>query len=334
MKASTGLCASLCGSLLLGCSSFPSLSGLFGGSVPTPVLRASKNADAEYQRGKQLHLAGQYGEAQQAYLAALAIDPDHAAARNGIAALIGANGDLDRAIAILADLSQRDPASHVYANLGYAYQLKGQPLDARDAYQRAVDLDPDNDRARERLLALDRKLLEAQTPNAVIEGKVPESSLVTQAALQSVGPSMYALRYPNEYPTAIAIPEPKVDLPTPIPVSGGATHRHSLPIELVNANGITGLARQLRSLLPNDEWRVVRTRNHAHFKLGATRIEYVPMYRSDAEHFATEIGIGVRFRANPDLQGPRLRIILGNDCKNFEQLQRRLASDRKLLAVS
>ena len=346
MKARTGICASLCGSLLLGCSSFPSLSGIFGGSEPPPALRVAKNADAEYQRGKRLHLAGQYGDAQKAYLAALAIDPDHAAAKNGMAALIGANGDLDRAIDILADLSKNHPASHVYANLGHAYQLKGRDIDALEAYQRAIDLDPGNESARKRLLALDEKLQGTAIAEATIDEQPLPAPVSPQAAIESIGPSTYAMRYPVAAQTLPIKLQQMPDVPVPPvpasesaaqvilqpPVQVSARHLRALPIELVNANGVTGLARELRALLPNEEWRVVRTRNHDNFGVGATRIEYVPKHRKDAKHFAEDVGINARLRANVDLQGPRLRIILGHDCKNFEQLKQKLASERQLSA--
>ncbi len=347
MKARTGICASLCGSLLLGCSSFPSLSGLFGEREPAPVMRVAKDADAEYRRGKRLHLAGQYGDAQKAYLNALAIDPAHAEARNGLAALIGASGDLDRAIAMLTELSTHYPASHVYANLGHALQLKGRDFDARDAFQRAVDLDPGNENARKRLLALDEKL--QGTAVAVIEEKPLEPAAAEQATIESVGPAMYAMRYPDgaqpvpavEPAVVAAVPTPAIEaLVAPagaqVVVQAVAQARvprsRALPVELVNANGVTGLARQLRSLLPGDEWRVVRTRNHENFAVGSTRIEYAPKHRKDAQQFAQDVGISARLRANDELQGARLRIVLGRDCRDFEQLKQKLASERELPA--
>lgn len=348
MKARTGICASLCGSLLLGCSTFPSLSGLFGERTPAPVMRVAKDADAEYRRGKRLHLAGQYGEAQKAYLNALAIDPAHAEAKNGLAALIGASGDLDRAIAMLTELSTNHPASHVYANLGHALQLKGRDFDARDAFQRAVDLDPANETARKRLSALDEKL--QGTAVAVIDEKPLAAPVAERVTIESVGPAMYAMRYPEglqsvppvEVVVAAEVPAPAIEaLVAPAGAhvvaqavaQGRVLRSRALPVELVNANGVTGLARQLRSLLPGDEWRVVRTRNHENFAVGATRIEYAPKYRKDAQQFVQDVGIAARLRVNDELQGARLRIVLGRDCRDFEQLkQKQLASEPQLPA--
>jgi tetratricopeptide (TPR) repeat protein len=336
MKARTGICVSLCGSLLLGCSSFPSLSGLFDRERTTPALRVAKDPDAEYQRGKRLHLAGQYADAQKAYLSALAIDPSHAEAKNGMAALIGANGDLDRAIGLLVELSRDYPASHVSANLGHAYELKGRVVDAREAYQHAIDLDPGNESAQRRLLALDEKLQGPVIVDVVIEKNLMPVPDRAQSKIESIGPSMYAMHYPTE-PQRSSSAHASDDM-TLKPVTEYANHvtpqqSRALPVELVNANGVTGLARHLRSLLPSETWNVVRTRNYDNFSLGVSRIEYFPSHRKEAQQFAQDIGIAGRLLANRDLQGARLRIILGHDCKNLELLKQQQASVRSLAAL-
>jgi Tfp pilus assembly protein PilF len=337
MKLRTGISASLCSSLLLGCASFPNFSSWFSDPEPAPALRVANDADAEYQRGKHLHRAGRYGEAQKAYLAALAIDPAHADSRNGLAALIGASGDLDRAIGLLIELSQDHPSAHVYANLGHAYQLKGRDFDARVAYQRALDLDPGNDGTRHRLQAIDDKLQRTSMADAMIQERALADAAITQATIEHVGPAMYAMRYPATVPTVPTAPSMPLSAPSPVRTDGRADHEPSLPpaqprahalaVELVNANGVTGLARQLRALLPNETWQVTRTRNHDNFQLSATRIEYLPNHRQYAQQFAQDIGIAARLQVNGELHGARLRIILGHDCKDFRQLKQRLVSE-------
>lgn len=321
MKLNTGISVSLCSSLLLGCASFPNLSAWFGDSTPPPALRVANDADAEYQRGKQLHRAGRYGDAQKSYLAALAIDPAHAESRNALAALIGASGDLDRAIGMLSALSQDHPSAHVYANLGHAFQLKGRDFDARVAYQRALDLEPDNDSTRRRLQAVDDKLQRTSMNDTVIQEQVLVDAAIVQATIVNVGPAIYEMRYPAAASASIL---PSVPPSAPPPAQPRA---HTLAVELVNANGVTGLARQLRALLPNETWQVMRTRNHENFHLSATRIEYLPNHRQYAQQFAQDTGISARLQVNGELQGARLRIILGHDCKDFRQLKQKLASE-------
>jgi len=157
VKLRAGISLSLCGPLLFGCSILPSMSSLFDSSLP-PQLRIVKTAQSEYERGKKLHRAGQYLEAKQAYVNALSLDPTHAEAKNGIAGLMGVSGDLDSAIALLEQLTKDHPAPHVYANLAYALELRGRDLEARDALQQALSIDPSHEVNRRRLQAMNYKL--------------------------------------------------------------------------------------------------------------------------------------------------------------------------------
>lgn len=99
----------------------------------------------------------------------------------------------------------------------------------------------------------------------------------------------------------------------------------ALSIELVNGNGVNGLAKQVGASLPVDRWRVVRTANYKHYSVELTRIEYLPHHADDARRFSSLLGISTRFRPNTEQKGT-LRIILGHDCKNIAQLKERLAS--------
>ncbi len=344
MKANTSLCIALCGGMLAGCSSL-SDGSLSGWNTPPKI---AMTADGEYQRGRQLHLMGQYSDAQKAYLSALAIDPDHADAKNGMAALIGASGDLDRAIGMLVELSERHPASHVYANLGHAYQMRGRDFDAFNAYQRAVELDGANQHARRRLQALEQKLA-ANVAAPPAPAAVPLEEPAPAAAIDTVTSGVYALRYPPG-PSAVPVPaieervsppvvvgEPQVAInqPTPMhpdPVTPARIPAYAMPVELVNGNGVNGFARGLRELLPSDAWRVVRTTNHEQFNVGRTRIEYVRDHAPVAKQFGDELGVNPRLRINNQQYGTRLRVILGHDCKDLQALRLRLAAGQRQAA--
>ncbi len=332
MRIHTSLAMLLCGGLLTACSS---LSGPGG----APAYRVVLDADGEYQRGKQLHLAGLYMEAQSAYLKALSIQPGHAEARNGMAALAAALGDLDRAIALLEELARQQPAAHVLANLGHALQMKGRRFDAREAYERALAVAPDNEALRD---ALRRKLqdieqqLGAEAPALVVDTPPPVPAAVQ---IDTVTAGVYAMRY--------ALPQPQLQ-PQPVQVEVKAAApvvqsvvqpvvqptaarsprpARSLTVELVNGNGVTGLARQLRALLPAQEWRVVRTINHQDFGVARTRIEYLPPHRPQARRLSEEMGVDARLQRNEEMAGIRLRVVLGHDCKDIDQLKARLAAN-------
>ncbi len=334
MKTRTGISLSLCGPLLFGCSIFPSMSSLFD-STPQSQLRLVKSAQSEYERGRQLHRAGQYVEAKQAYISALSLDPTHAEAKNGMAALMGISGDLDNAIVLLEQLAKDHPAPHVYSNLAYALQLRGRELEARNALQQALSIDPSHEGNRSRLQALDKKLNAANEIEPIIGIDATAVSDSSDNTIEVTGPSTYALRYPisaspslssqsdrasesKSKVSAMSSSDAQLDTPAK-PIRDAA-----LSVELVNGNGVNGLARQVGSSLPVDRWRVVRTANYKNYGVELTRIEYLPHHADDARRFSSMLGIRTSFRSNTEQRGT-LRIILGHDCKNITQLKERLA---------
>jgi Tfp pilus assembly protein PilF len=347
VNTKTGVTLSLCGPLLLGCSIFPSMSSLFDSS-PQAQLRLVKSAQSEYERGKQLHRAGQYGEAKQAYNSALSLDPTHAEAKNGMAALLGMSGDLDNAIVLLEQLANDHPAPHVYSNLAYALQLRGRNTEARDALQQALNIDPYHEGNRSRLQALENKLNASSETEPVGKAALSPVTGSLENLIEATGPSTYALRYPISVSTSASASAPASLASSDSSKISKRLERNSeliatslldaqrsvlakfidgpvLSIELVNGNGVSGLAKQMGASLPVDHWRVVRTANYKHYSVGVTRIEYLPHHAEDARRFSSMLGISTHFRPNTEQRGA-LRIVLGHDCKNIEQLKERLAS--------
>ena len=335
MKTRASISLSLCGPLLFGCSIFPSMSSLFD-STPQSQLRLVKSAQGEYERGRQLHRAGQYIEAKQAYISALSLDPTHAEAKNGIAAVMGISGDLDNAIVLLQQLSKDHPVPHVYSNLAYALQLRGREWEARDALQQALIIDPSNESNRSRLQAIDKKLNAPSETELVVKTDFLPVIVSSDNAIEVTGPSTYALRYPISASPSLASQSDKVSenksevsvlssSDVQLNVSAKLINGAALSVELVNGNGVNGLAKQLGSSLPVDHWRVVRTANYKNYSVELTRIEYLPHHADDARRFSSMLGIRTSFRSNTEQRGT-LRIILGHDCKNIAQLKERLAS--------
>ena len=336
MKTRTGISLSLCGPILFGCSIFPSMSSLFD-STPQSQLRLVKSAQGEYERGRQFHRAGQYVEAKQAYISALSLDPTHAEAKNGMAALMGISGDLDNAIILLEQLAKDHPAPHVYSNLAYALQLRGRDLEARDALRQALSIDPSHEGSRSRLQALDQKLNAPSEAEPVVKTDLLPVTVSSDNAIEVTGPSTYALRYPTLASPSLSlstqsakVSESKSEVSVAsssdaqLNVPAKLINGSALSVELVNGNGVNGLARQVGSSLPVDRWRVVRTANYKNYSLELTRIEYLPHHADDARRFSSMLGIRTSFRSNTEQRGT-LRIILGHDCKNIAQLKERLA---------
>ena len=334
MKTRTSISLSLCGPLLFGCSVFPSMSSLFD-STPQSQPRLVKSAQGEYERGRQFHRAGQYVEAKQAYISALSLDPTHAEAKNGMAALMGISGDLDNAIVLLEQLAKDHPAPHVYSNLAYALQLRGRNREARDALQQALSIDPSHEGNRSRLQALDQKLNVPSENDPVVKTDSLPVTVSFDNSIEVTGPSTYALRYPISASPSLSSQSAKVSesksevsvassSEAQLNVSDKLINGAVLSVELVNGNGVNGLARQVGSSLPVDRWRVVRTANYKNYSVELTRIEYLPHHADDARRFSSMLGIRTSFRSNTEQRGT-LRIILGHDYKNIAQLKERLA---------
>ena len=326
MKTRAGISLSLCGPLLFGCSVFPSMSSLFD-STPQSQPRLVKSAQGEYERGRQFHRAGQYVEAKQAYISALSLDPTHAEAKNGMAALMGISGDLDNAIVLLEQLAKDHPA--------YALQLRGRNREARDALQQALSIDPSHEGNRSRLQALDQKLNVPSETEPVVKTDSLPVTVSLDNSIEVTGPSTYALRYPISASPSLSSQSAKVSesksevsvassSEAQLNVSDKLINGAVLSVELVNGNGVNGLARQVGSSLPVDRWRVVRTANYKNYSVELTRIEYLPHHADDARRFSSLLGIRTSFRSNTEQRGT-LRIILGHDCKNIAQLKERLA---------
>lgn len=146
LKRITLLCT---GALLLACAD-PR-----GAPAPADVGASAAPASAAeaYLAGRSAHLAGRLDAALAAYRAALARDPTHLKARNGLATLYAGQGDFARAIALWQAMTLEgegadgQASAFLYSNLGYAHFLNGQFEHALAALEKACLLDPLNERA-------------------------------------------------------------------------------------------------------------------------------------------------------------------------------------------
>lgn len=352
MKRIRLACMTVAGGLLFGCASAPqhSSNALQGPSV--------MDADAEYLSGKALHVRQRHDEARRAYLRALALDPSHVDALNGLAVLDASRGNLDQAIAQLEELARLRPElSYLHANLGHAYWLRKEPTKAIPELERALELNPDNQPAAARLAEIQRSQSAAASPAA---GAAPDMAAAAAAGpeIRMLASGLYQLSYgatpPAQKADAVAAvpaepmpaeltpaeptpPLARVLVPAmpesaaqePVPLAALTPPARPLAVELINGNGVTGLARGLRSLLTGAEWKVVRTANYDSYKVQYTRIEYAGELLPDARRFADSLGTVTQLRRNEHLQGSRLRVVLGHDIRNIGQLRQRLAAGQQ-----
>ena len=389
MKTRLTLLSTVCsGGLLLGCASSPSLV-VAPGASPSVMEAVTESAQASYARGRHWHREQKLDLAQAAYTQALQTDPTHREAHNALAALFAARGDVDRAIVLLRSLADSHPdAAHVFANLGYAYFLKGDLKAASAALVQAVTLEPDSEPA-QRKLALVNAAIAHQAQQAQQAQRLQEAAATREpegmvADILPISAGVYALHYrgmaqataplsPGQIPllqtvpTAMAVsatvlpaspqpvavvvpvvtpapmpavlsePEPApVSVPVSVPVSepvsvpvflpASTRVTPAVPIALLNGNGRPGFAREVRAMMPADQWKVTRIANYPNFGMRVTRIEYKNQYYAAARQLADTMGVIAQLHPN-DLQiGSSVRVILGHDLKNNPSLRERLGA--------
>lgn len=112
------------------------------------VRHGMANANAYFQLGRHQQGQGKLAAAEALYQKALAADPKHADALNGLGMLYAERGELERAADAFRRLAELAPQrAYLYNNVGYALHLQGRHAEAVDALRRAVALNPGYDRA-------------------------------------------------------------------------------------------------------------------------------------------------------------------------------------------
>ena len=328
MKKNIKLWTTFCsGSILLGCVSVPQV------NVTTPFVPGinakQEAAQKEYQLGKQFHLQHQVDMAEEKYLYALELDPAHLGAQHALAITHASRGDLNRAIELLTGLANTHPdKSHIFANLGHAYFLKGDYKRAQAALDQATMLDPENTYAWNELELIIAAIKRADSPPAALLAEAPVLQSGLRAEITELASGLYKMDY-----SGLATSEPVQSLPQSAVTNTAVTAVTAivpmpttiLPVELVNANGVHGLARQLRVLLPENAWKVIRMSNHHQFDLKTTRIEYREADYAAALRLADHLGVNAEFTPNYRPSGSGLRVIMGLDFRDVAPLRKRLA---------
>jgi len=339
----TALPALFSGILLLGCSSFASLS-------PDAPAATVFSADEQYLRGRNLHLARRYDEAIAAYQAVLQVDPGHVNAGNGLAIAYAEQRDFARAIPIWRALTQGatmgsgQATAFLFGNLGYAHFLGGDYDEALVALEKACLLDPLNARSWQYLGETLQKLGQEERARQMLDQAraLREHDFHADYAAAGGGARMPAIERAVQTPQAARQPERdwafvevtpnrngvlelrRVEPASSQPKAAGRPSTPTAPapdpsqpailatLEISNGNGRQGMARQLSRQLRDPGVRIVRLTNEKGFKVRVTRIEYQPAYRTVAERLAQRLGatapVEVRMagRAN-------LRLVIGHD---------------------
>lgn len=334
------LCA---GPLLVACAS---LSGRF--ALPEqPAL--ARSADDAYQRGRTFHLAHQYDRALHAYRDALATDPRHVDARNGMATLYAERRAFEQAIPIWRELTtgltmaSGPSGAYLFANLGYAYFLNGQYADAVTALEKACLLDPLSHSAwfhlgeslqklgqKQRAQEMFRQAAALQSHDmradytAVGGSEVPALEAAVNAAARSgdewaateIVTRADGLLELRRAPASIASAEPPHPqapaVPLPSPPSTPLATPPAVTLEIRNGNGVNGMAKSLSQRMGDPSLKVVRLTNEKGYAVHQTRVEYQGGYRQAAERLAARFGNAAVVEVS-NCERSKLRLVIGRD---------------------
>lgn len=313
--------------------------------APVP---AWPDADAAYVAGRQHFEQGDLPAAQAAYEQALRHAPSHVNARNGLAVLHAQRGEHAAAIAHWLALTQeagmaRPQQAYLFSNLGHAYFLSGRDAQALPALEQACLLDPLNALAWQHLAQVLERL-----------GQHERAALMRR---QAVTLREHDLRRDLALVRGAAAPQP-VPVPVPVPVpeapamarveitqSDGMARLQRIPaavrsvpaavperpmpaapapqprLEIVNGNGVPGMAAALARSLAGAPVQVVRLTNETSFQVARTRVEYRPAQEQVARQLARQLGPQVQTQA-ADCPASELRLVLGRDLSDPAMLHR------------
>lgn len=309
-------------------------------------VAAWPDADAAYVAGRQHFERGDLPAAQAAYEQALRHAPRHVNARNGLAVLHAQRGEHVAAIAQWQALTQetgtaRPQQAYLFSNLGHAYSLDGRDAQALPVLEQACLLDPLNALAWQHLAqVLERlgqheraALMRRQAASlrehdlrrdmAVLRGEVAPQ-LVPVPAPVPEAPAMARVEITQSdgmarlqrVPAAVrsvpaAVPE------RPMPAAPAPQPR----LEIVNGNGVPGMAAALARSLAGAPVQVVRLANETSFQVARTRVEYRPAQEQAARQLARQLGTQVQTQA-ADCPASELRLVLGRDLSDPAMLHR------------
>lgn len=256
-----------------------------------------------------------YTEAIAAYEKALAVNPAHVEAHNGLGVSYSLQGRHELALQHLRKAIELLPlATHLRNNLGYAHLARGQENEAAAAFEQALRLDPENRQARSNLAAVYERVglhdkaamlimtrpessaaaaatsaiasgLARRAPSARTLATVPAVTVEKQemqhsihsigARLVQVTPNVFELRMTEADPK-MAIRTGKITGKAVAPQYSANLGSKDARIEVSNGNGVSGMAGQVSGFLQRSGFAKVRLTDRQPYQQAQTEIHYRP----------------------------------------------------------
>jgi hypothetical protein len=298
-----------------------------------PVFRVNHSpelsAETHYQLGRYHQERGHLDLARDAFTRAIGHQEKDLHARNALAAVYAQQGRYDEAKDLLRATIDRHPdAPQTYNNLGYVHHLEGSHKLAISYFERALQLNQNDERARNNLAAAATAVQGApiDTPAASVTVRpVPAPSLASalpaeppqarapdllapqaQSQLVQLAPNVYELRM-NRVAAAAAAPAAAA-----VAAPDAAPQAQPARIQVANGNGVTNMARQVRGFLGRHGIPVESLANLPPFRQQETQI----LYRQGHEPAAKAVHAALRGHATlvPTTDLPArfdVRLVLG-----------------------
>lgn len=322
------------GVLLAGCAGAP----VTPQWALAPLLRVNHaggdQAAALYRVGRYHQQRGETAAAAEAFTRSLALQPDQLDARNAQAVLLAGQGRSVEAIDMLRQLAAAYPrAAQPLNNLGYLYAQQGLARQARAAFEQALALEPLHAQARANLAHLPTAPTPASASAPALSAPVPAPATAASANAHAAAPApggaapltsttapdqprlLLVQEAPNRFRLEErALPARSTTLATASAPASAPAPAPALALQIVNGNGVRGLAERVRGMLRRHGIAGAAIANARAARRGPTIIEYLPGHRQRAETVRAALDGKARLVAARALPGaPAVRLVLGSD---------------------
>ncbi len=342
------------------------------------LIKATR-PDQYYEIGRQYQKNGSYSEAVIAYQKSLQLDPSYTKSITGLAAVFADQKLYNISIPLFEQVTKLEPNAVNYNNLGYAYFLNNQYVEANRVLTQAIMLEPnylqaqknlelvaknlppaiDNFSAQQEIQTvannLQTKELKPVTDIKVIDTSkliVPANEPQPESKMIQTASGIYELNLEQsrEQPSAIAENMNSANNPSKqssnfsgttndilVSISGGIKFSHipgmaklfdlaintidainlndsSKFVEIINGNGIKGIARAVASRLKDAGNVQFKVADSKRFNQSRTHIQYKSGYRDNAVSLNNSLKNKPYLVRNDNLPNDvALRLVLGRD---------------------